>query len=70
MEAVEAGVALLVGTDPDAIVRTTLTLLDDPAARAVMAQPQSPFGDGRAAERIADLLEARLPAQPGRMAWS
>jgi UDP-N-acetylglucosamine 2-epimerase (non-hydrolysing) len=70
IEAVEAGVALLVGTDPDAIVRTTLALLDDPAARAEMARPQSPFGDGRAAERIADLLEARLPAQSGRVAWS
>jgi UDP-N-acetylglucosamine 2-epimerase (non-hydrolysing) len=70
IEAVEAGVALLVGTDPVAIVRTTLALLDDPAARAGMARPQSPFGDGRAAERIADLLEARLPAQSGRVAWS
>jgi UDP-N-acetylglucosamine 2-epimerase (non-hydrolysing) len=70
IEAVEAGVALLVGTHPDAIVRTTLALLDDPAARAEMARPQSPFGDGRAAERIADLLEARLPAQPGHIAWS
>jgi len=70
MEAVEAGVALLVGTEPDAIVRTTLALLDDPAARARMAQPSSPFGDGHAAERIADLLEARLPMQSGRIAWA
>jgi UDP-N-acetylglucosamine 2-epimerase (non-hydrolysing) len=70
MEAVEAGVALLVGTDQEAIVRTTLALLDDPAARAQMARPVSPFGDGRAAQRIADLLEARLPVQKGPVAWS
>jgi UDP-N-acetylglucosamine 2-epimerase (non-hydrolysing) len=59
-EAVDCGVARLVGTDPDAIVRQTVALLDDPTARARMAQAVSPFGDGRAAERIADVLEERI----------
>jgi UDP-N-acetylglucosamine 2-epimerase (non-hydrolysing) len=59
-EAVECGAARLVGTDPEAIVRRTLALLDNDDERASMARPVSPFGDGRAARRIVDVLEARL----------
>jgi len=58
-EAVECGVARAVGTNPDAIVRHTLTLLDDPAERARMARAVSPFGDGHAAPRIADILSGQ-----------
>ncbi|MEP3144667.1 non-hydrolyzing UDP-N-acetylglucosamine 2-epimerase [Qipengyuania citrea] len=57
-EGVAAGTARLVGTDADRIVRETNRLLDDPAAYAAMAQAHNPFGDGHAAERIADLLAA------------
>ena len=57
-EGIAAGTARLVGTDADRIVRETNRLLDDPAAYAAMAQAHNPFGDGRAAERIADLLAA------------
>ena len=59
-EAVECGVARAVGTDPDAIVRHTMALLDNPAEYAQMARPVSPFGDGHAAPRIADILGARI----------
>lgn len=55
-EAVEAGVARLVGSDTEAIVRETRTLLTDPAAYERMARTVNPFGDGHAAERIARLL--------------
>lgn len=55
-EAVEAGVARLVGTDANAIVRETQTLLTDAAAYRQMARVVNPFGDGHAAERIAALL--------------
>ena len=55
-EAVEAGVARLVGSDTEAIVREARTLLTDPAAYERMARVINPFGDGRAAERIARLL--------------
>ncbi|MEX1254817.1 MAG: UDP-N-acetylglucosamine 2-epimerase (non-hydrolyzing) [Dehalococcoidia bacterium] len=58
-EAVEAGVARLVGTDIDAIVRETRLLLSDAAAYESMARPPgqiNPFGDGHAAPRIADIL--------------
>jgi UDP-N-acetylglucosamine 2-epimerase (non-hydrolysing) len=51
-EAVEAGVARLVGTDPRAIVREADRLLTDPAAYRAMARGASPYGDGRAAGRV------------------
>jgi UDP-N-acetylglucosamine 2-epimerase (non-hydrolysing) len=61
-EAVDAGVARLVGTDADKIVAAALHLLDRPEERDRMATTVSPFGDGHAAERIADILEAqRMP---------
>lgn len=55
-EAIDAGVAKLIGTRGDDIVRAASVLLDDPAAYAAMAKGGSPFGDGRASERIANLL--------------
>jgi UDP-N-acetylglucosamine 2-epimerase (non-hydrolysing) len=51
-EAVEAGAARLVGTDPDAIVTWAERLLDDPAEYRRMATAGNPFGDGEAARRI------------------
>jgi len=59
-EAVESGAACLVGTAPDTIVDMALALLDDPIRRERMARPVSPFGDGRAAGRIADILQERM----------
>lgn len=60
-EGVEAGAVRLVGTDTASIVRHVDQLLGDPAAYASMAKPRSIYGDGLAAERIADfLLEGRL----------
>ncbi|MFG2144660.1 non-hydrolyzing UDP-N-acetylglucosamine 2-epimerase [Streptomyces sp. NPDC048696] len=61
-EAVEAGAARLVGTDPDAIVAATAALLDDPAAYARMAGAGNPFGDGRATERILTQLSEDFAA--------
>ena len=55
-EAVDAGVARLVGADEARIVTEALRLLDDPEAHARMARAVNPYGDGRAAERIADAL--------------
>jgi UDP-N-acetylglucosamine 2-epimerase (non-hydrolysing) len=66
-EAVEAGTALLVGTDGDAILRETLRLFEDEAAYAKMANAVNPYGDGSAAARsvaaIAHMqgLGSRLP---------
>ncbi|MEO8603833.1 MAG: UDP-N-acetylglucosamine 2-epimerase (non-hydrolyzing) [bacterium] len=57
-EALEAGVARLVGTDRDAIVAAASALLTDPAAHAAMRATSNPFGDGKAAARIVAHLEA------------
>lgn len=59
-EAVEAGVAKLVGTEVDAIVAAVDELVLVPTAHARMAKIANPFGDGRASERIIHVLEHRL----------
>jgi UDP-N-acetylglucosamine 2-epimerase (non-hydrolysing) len=51
-EAVEAGVARLVGTDGEAVFSAATHLLDDPAEYARMAGAVNPFGDGRAAGQV------------------
>jgi UDP-N-acetylglucosamine 2-epimerase (non-hydrolysing) len=55
-EGVEAGVARLVGVDRRRIVEETRRLLTDPAAYRAMANAVNPYGDGRAAARIASAL--------------
>jgi UDP-N-acetylglucosamine 2-epimerase len=63
-EGVAAGIAALVGTSREAILERGRELLDDPAARRRMAQVRNPYGDGRAGERIADILIHRLLGVP------
>jgi UDP-N-acetylglucosamine 2-epimerase (non-hydrolysing) len=55
-EGVEAGVLKLVGTDRQRIYEESRRLLDDPEAAHAMASAPNPFGDGHAAERIAEAL--------------
>ncbi len=55
-EGVEAGTAMLVGTDAARIVAEASRLLDDDAAYAAMARAHNPFGDGKSSQRIAELL--------------
>jgi UDP-N-acetylglucosamine 2-epimerase (non-hydrolysing) len=55
-EAIEAGVAELVGTDPPTIVARALHALDHPRRDGPIANP---FGDGHASERIVQALIAR-----------
>jgi UDP-N-acetylglucosamine 2-epimerase (non-hydrolysing) len=59
-EALDAGVARLVGTDRDAIVSAAAQLLSDPTAHAAMRATANPFGDGQAATRIVAHLSAAL----------
>ena len=59
-EAVDCGVVRVVGTDPERIFAEASLLLTDAAAYEAMARARNPFGDGHAAERIADVLEAKL----------
>lgn len=77
-ELVDAGGALLVGTDPHAIVEHSTALLHNRAIYRAMQLRECPFGDGQSALRIADVLTARqihaplghseermpMPAQP------
>lgn len=57
-EAIEAGTALLVGTDPEKIVAEVNRLLDDSTAYETMAKAENPFGDGLAAARSVAALGA------------
>jgi UDP-N-acetylglucosamine 2-epimerase (non-hydrolysing) len=51
-EAVMAGTAKLIGTDPENLLQEAGELLSNPEAYAQMANAINPFGDGHAAERI------------------
>lgn len=55
-EAVEAGTVELVGTDTRKMVSRVTRLLDDPSAYRLMAGAHNPYGDGRACQRIVDVL--------------
>lgn len=57
-EGVAAGTLKLVGMETETIVREATRLLDDPSAHAEMAKAVNPFGDGHAAERIVEALQA------------
>jgi UDP-N-acetylglucosamine 2-epimerase len=59
-EVVEAGAGEIVGTSQDSIVAAASRLLLDPQAYAQMVGVANPFGDGHAAERIADAIETRV----------
>ena len=55
-EAVSAGTAELVGTDPDRIKGAVLALLNDPGLYCRRTNCINPFGDGHASERIVEAL--------------
>jgi UDP-N-acetylglucosamine 2-epimerase (non-hydrolysing) len=59
-EGIAAGTARLVGTDQSRIVAEARRLLDSPTERAAMSRRTFPFGDGRAAGRIAAIIERWL----------
>ncbi|MEM9060192.1 MAG: UDP-N-acetylglucosamine 2-epimerase (non-hydrolyzing) [Pseudomonadota bacterium] len=60
-EAVEAGTVRLVGTDRDKIVGEATRLLDDEDAYSAMSRAHNPYGDGKAAGRIARILTGEAP---------
>ncbi len=59
-EAVEAGTAKLVGVETQDIVGNAGLLLHNQAEYQRMATAVSPYGDGRAAERIVGILRGRI----------
>lgn len=55
-EAINAGVARLVGVESEKITQEVIRLLDNGDMYRAMSQPINPYGDGLAAKRIADVL--------------
>ncbi len=55
-EAIIAGTALLVSTDPKTVIREAQKLISDPVSYGLMARAINPFGDGKAADRIVSFL--------------
>jgi UDP-N-acetylglucosamine 2-epimerase (non-hydrolysing) len=56
-EGIEAGTAVLAGTLRASIAEKTLHLMKNESAYQDMAKKASPYGDGRAAQRIVNILE-------------
>jgi len=59
-EGVTAGTAKLVGTNEENIFEEADTLLGDEAAYKAMANAVSPYGDGKASERVRYLVLKEL----------
>ena len=55
-EAVDAGTVKLVGTSRETIVAEVRRLLTDEQAYATMSRAHNPYGDGKASEKIIDLI--------------
>jgi UDP-N-acetylglucosamine 2-epimerase (non-hydrolysing) len=60
MEGVEAGTAMLVGTDKEKIMREASRLLDDKTAYEKMSKAVNPYGTGNTAQEIVSLLAKYL----------
>lgn len=60
IEALEAGVARLVGTDTLRIIHAVTELLHDPDAYEAMSRQVNPYGDGHAAARVVAGLDRLL----------
>jgi UDP-N-acetylglucosamine 2-epimerase (non-hydrolysing) len=62
-EAVTAGTARLIGTQPDHILEAAASLLGNADAYSAMSNAVNPFGDGRAAERIEAIVQNYFHAE-------
>lgn len=56
-EAVEAGTVKLVGTDTQVITSEALNILNDPSLYKKMSEAHNPYGDGKAAQRIVNIIK-------------
>lgn len=64
-EASEAGLAKVIGTETQTIVRETSALLNDTHLYSRMCQGDNPYGDGRAAQRIVEAILDYFAAERG-----
>lgn len=60
-EGIAAGTLKLVGSDEEVIYRNFKTLLTNKIDYESMSKASNPYGDGFASERIADILEGKVP---------
>lgn len=61
-DGIKMGVAKLVGTDKEKIIKEAVKLLSNPAAYRAMTQgKKNPYGDGKASQRILKILASELP---------
>lgn len=65
-EGVSAGTALLVGTDRERLVRSTIRLLTDHEYYHQISAAKNPYGDGQASRRIGDFLLWRFDLSSSR----
>ena len=56
-EGIQAGTLKLVGTEEEAIYKSFKELLENDESYEKMAHASNPYGDGKACQRIADILE-------------
>lgn len=64
-EAIEMGLAKLVGTEKENIAANVSILLSDQQAYAEMSRVSNPYGDGKASQRILDILCQRKGKREG-----
>lgn len=62
-EGIAAGTLKLVGTDEEVIYRNFSELLTNRESYDKMAHASNPYGDGYTSERIADILEGKIPRE-------
>lgn len=65
-EGIEAGVAVLTGTQRDRVRGTLMRLLHEPAYYATMTGKPNPYGDGQAADRILATIATRHAQRSSR----
>lgn len=58
-EVVESGFGIIVGTDIEKIVKTTIELLNDESLYKTMISGSNPFGDGKTSEAIIKILTGK-----------
>ena len=56
-EAVAAGTVKLVGCDQEILVREAEKLLNDQSEYEMMSRAHNPYGDGKACERVVQLMQ-------------
>ncbi|RPI77991.1 MAG: UDP-N-acetylglucosamine 2-epimerase (non-hydrolyzing), partial [Desulfobacteraceae bacterium] len=59
-EGVQAGVLKMIGTEEKGIMLETATILDNPVQYGKMSIQEHPYGDGKAAERIAEIIVSEI----------